>query len=188
MRRLRNFATAHRRVAVLGAALALGLAGTAATPASADPAPVVTCAGSALQQYSPGLTLTTRPTQVTSNQSYTTCVDATVGPHGGPITSATSSVTFNAPLSCLVSPPALPVEVTIHWNGGRTSTAQTLAVVSRTTGTTIATDTGTITSGLFEGKVLNVTVVYPALNITDCLLGSGVTQIPGIATLAVTPV
>ncbi|MFF5252953.1 hypothetical protein ACFY4K_12990 [Streptomyces leeuwenhoekii] len=125
---------------------------------------------------------------MTSTQNYGTCVDVQVDPDGPPVTSASSFVTFTAPLSCLLSPPALEVELIIHWNGGRTSTAQALAVVSRTTGTTIATDTGTITSGLFAGKTINVTVVYPTLDVTGCLLGDGVSEISGAATLVVAPV
>ncbi|CQR61111.1 Hypothetical Protein sle_16490 [Streptomyces leeuwenhoekii] len=150
--------------------------------------PMVTCTGSATQHYSPALVAATRLTTVTSTQNYGTCVDVQVDPDGPPVTSASSFVTFTAPLSCLLSPPVLEVELIIHWNGGRTSTAQALAVVSRTTGTTIATDTGTITSGLFAGKTINVTVVYPTLDVTGCLLGDGVSEISGAATLVVAPV
>lgn len=161
----------------------------AVSPAAADgTVPLVACTGSALQNYSPGLTLTTRSTQVTSIQNYSTCVDAEAGSLGDPVASAAGSVIFTTDISCLVAPPVLNLQLTINWNGGRTSTADVLAVVSRTTGTTIATDTGTVTSGLFVGKTLNVTVVYPTLDIGGCLLGSGVTSISGIATLAVLPV
>lgn len=181
-----------RRFACTAATLLFGVVSASAAtvgPAAADDTvPLVTCTGSALQIYSPGLTLTTRATQVTSTQDYSPCVDAEVGSTRDPVTSAAGSVTFTSDISCLVAPPVLNLQLTVNWNGGRTSTADVLAVVTRTTGTTIATDTGTIVSGLFAGKTLSVTVVYPTLDIDACLLGSGVTSITGIATLAVLPV
>ncbi|MEV6107328.1 hypothetical protein AB0M28_21840 [Streptomyces sp. NPDC051940] len=160
----------------LGVCAAVGLvfasAVLVAPVAHADPM-VMTCAGSGLQTYSPGITLTTQETVVTNTSDLTGCV-------GGPVTSGRHVFgPFHTTASCLYTPPAGPDAFDLTWNDNTTSHYEGTYTVLTTGGQLVVTSTGTITLGRFAGKALQEVVAYTAPDLLQCATPQGVTSVSG---------
>jgi hypothetical protein len=161
---------------VLLASLLVGLqaatVGTAST-ASADVADA-TCVGTQTTTYSPGLTLVPTQQNIQISWIYAPCVSVSEPA----ISSALSSATRQAPVSCLsIGQVGSSVRV-ITWNTGQTSTFSYNAMSSIVNGDTVVTLTGSITA--------EEVIVSPSLNLLGCLTPPGITSLFSTTTLVIT--
>ncbi|MFB7944169.1 hypothetical protein ACFC6L_04550 [Kitasatospora phosalacinea] len=173
---------APRAVARLSTALLLLTAPAvlAAPAARADDPTVMVCTGTGQQTYSPGITLTTRPTTVTNTSDLTGCT-------GGPVSSGHHHFgPFTTTASCLYTPPTGPDAFDLTWNDGTTSHYEGTYLVTTTGGQLVVTSTGTVTSGRFAGKALQEVVAYLAPDLLQCATPQGVTAVSGPITIVVT--
>ncbi|MFJ9130297.1 hypothetical protein ACIRJS_40065 [Streptomyces sp. NPDC102340] len=172
----RHLGTAARAATAL--LLTSAFAVLAAPAAHADPT-LMTCTGTGLQTYSPGITLTTRETVVTNTSDLTSCA-------GGPVSSGHHRFgPFTTTASCLYTPPAGPDAFDLTWNDQTTSHYVGTYTVLTTGGQLIVTSTGTITSGRFAGKALQEVVTYTAPNLLQCATPEGVTSVSGPITIVI---
>ncbi|MBQ1100378.1 hypothetical protein KBY55_31015 [Streptomyces sp. b94] len=136
--------------------------------------------------YSPPLTLTPQMVAVNSSFQLGPCVSLSTPA----LTSGTAVAVIPPRLrNCLDLLDAGTSTRTISWNTGATSTLS----MNRTTTTVgallVNTYTGTVTSGLFAGDTVLMTVTSPATDITLCTLGLGtVPSVFGVVTLEITAV
>lgn len=149
---------------------------TAARQAPAAPrldvgVPHLTCAGTQMATFSPGLLLTPQTVTIGLNAVMAPCVS----PDAPTLTSGTQSLTFATIQSCLDLVPASGTK-TYQWNNGQSSTFTFTAVKSNTGGQYVAVATGTITAGLFAGSTAVEQVTGPAPSPLDCLQPPGLTS------------
>jgi hypothetical protein len=163
----------------VGAALVLLAVVALPTSAQAEEPSVVTCAGEAEQHYSPGLTLTSRPTSVSSSFEYDCLGSAEVTA----VSSGFGPITVEA--GCLLGDLGGTSSLTYHWDDDTTSTFENTYIVTRPLGQTIVSATGEITSGRFAGSTAQSLIVYIAPALTGCLTSSGVSSVEGIASFTV---
>ncbi|GHF98143.1 hypothetical protein [Streptomyces hydrogenans] len=150
----------------------------AAPAAHADPT-LMTCVGTGLQTYDPGITLTTRETVVVNTSDLTSCT-------GGPVTSGHHRFgPFSTTASCLYTPPTGPDAFDLTWNDSTTSHYEGTYTVLTTGGQLVVTSTGTITSGRFAGKALQEVVAYTAPDLLQCATQEGVTSVSGPITITI---
>lgn len=170
------------RATVLSAAalLVVPLVMVTESTASADPLPeIVTCAGTAQQQYSPGLTLNSRPTQLTALNEFS-CLT-------GPVASGTQAFTATVNAGCLPDgTTSYPSTAVFDWNTGTDSIINGTITVTRPVGQTVATMNGTVTSGQFSGYAVTNVVTYVAPDLVACLGSEGVTSAEGTFTTVLT--
>ncbi|MGW2277818.1 hypothetical protein [Streptomyces sp. NPDC001770] len=169
----------------LAAPLALSLASLGALVTSsgsaqaADPLTIV-CTTSATQHYSPGLTLVSRPTHITTSATYN-CTG------GGSVNSAQLSFDYTVDAGCLPTSSPVTTGVSIlDWNEGADSEITSTFVVTRPAGQTVGTSIGTVTAGQFNGYIFNLVGTYPALNLLACATSEGVTASQGLLVLTLT--
>ena len=184
--------TMHSRVTLTGLAALLFLLISLITagPASARENGLldVTCTPPSSDNavYTPPLSLTPQMVAVNSSFQLGPCVSLSTPS----ITSGTAATVIPPRLrSCLDLLDAGTSTRTISWNTGATSTLS----MNRTTTTVgallVNTFTGTVTSGLFAGDTVLMTVTSPATDITLCTLGLGtVPSVFGVVTLEITSV
>ncbi|MFI9205754.1 hypothetical protein [Streptomyces sp. NPDC053048] len=169
--------------ATAAALLALTLTPTAhAGDDSPGPPVLLECAGTVSARYSPGLTLTPKPTAISSRAAV-----------GCPVTSdprfsrATFGGDSSGTLSCLAGPAS--GTLIFHWNKGKTSTAAIRSVAAvRPGGNMVTVSTGRITSGAFTGATVVTEVTLLASSLTACLTSKGVTSTWGPTTVTITRV
>lgn len=170
------------RAAVLSASALLVVPLVTATEAtaSADLLPeIVTCAGTAQQHYSPGLTLTSRPTVLTALNQFS-CLT-------GPVASGTQAFTATVNAGCLPDgTSSYPSTAVFDWNTGPDSIINGTITVIRPAGQTVATMNGTVTSGQFSGYAVTNVVTYAALDLIACATSEGVTSAEGTFTTILT--
>ncbi|MBS0453171.1 MAG: hypothetical protein JSS14_17890 [Proteobacteria bacterium] len=111
---------------------------------------VTTCTGSTQPQYSPGLILTPRLTNVTFSETYGSCT-STSQPAIASATVPTVTVQQERSCATLADTTADPITQTVTWNTGQTSTFQYTRTVTNVGGVLQVTGTGMVTSGLFQG-------------------------------------
>ncbi|MEV7104158.1 hypothetical protein [Streptomyces atroolivaceus] len=173
--------TARSRSAAIAVSLTAMVASvaTVGTAQAADPL-IITCTANATQYYSPGLTLVDKPTNITASATYS-CLG------GGSVNSAQLSFDYTVYAGCLPTTSPVTTGITrLDWNEGPDSEITSTFVVTRPVGQTIATTVGTVTSGQFNGYIVNQTGVYPALDLLACLAPGGVTSSQGILSLTLT--
>ncbi|HEU5473806.1 MAG TPA: hypothetical protein VFV67_24440 [Actinophytocola sp.] len=73
----------------------------------------------------------------------------------------------------------------ISWNNGNTSTFSFNDTVTNIGGNIVATRTGTITAGQFQGDTAVRVMTFPAINPLDCLT-TGLTSQFGVVVLTLT--
>lgn len=136
--------------------------------------------------YTPPLTLASQSVGVTTNTQLGPCVSLSTPA----ITSGTSVSTVPpASRDCLGLLSAGAATQTITWNTGATSTLSTNRTVTMAGAVMVLTHTGTVTSGLFAGDTILITITQPATDILLCTLGLGTIQsVYGVVTLEITSV
>jgi hypothetical protein len=182
----RTASTVRRSLAATAVA-ALTLIASVATiqPAAAD-APLVLCTGQATTNYSPGLhVLVPRDVTFIADIDYGNC------PTGDGVTSAVyheAGVLENATCTAVPSTET----ATITWRNGSTvvgtSTVDVTGVELNATGLVqVYTSLGTVTSGRYAGKTVNivVTLLVDLDNPTPCLTPAGLTHLSGLSTLTI---
>ncbi|MFY1827478.1 hypothetical protein ACN47A_16270 [Myxococcus fulvus] len=156
------------------------LAALVAPTAVLAQSPLLSCTGTAVRTYNPGLTLVTRPTDITSEGSIE-CLP------GAPVSSATYFFAIaGLPSDCLLAEPIATGSLTLDWDIGKSSVIPYTRIATRTGGQTVVTFVGTVASGPFAGNIATQVVTYPALDVVSCLLGPGITEVSGVTTFAIT--
>jgi hypothetical protein len=175
----------HHVIRLIAAILVF--AGTASALAAQARAGVadMTCSvpSSEVITFSPALTSAPEETTISVTSEYGPCVSLS---QPG-ITSGTASFTTTAVRSCIGLLNASPSTRVITWNTGQISTLSGSATVNIVGATLIATITGNVTAGLFEGDSFVYTVAAPATSILECTIGLGtVSSIGGLVDLEIT--
>ncbi len=162
---------------------ALALLAVVAVPAPAHAASVdVTCVGTEVAGYQPGLQLAPRATNVTVNGILSPCTSTTPG-----LTAGTYLQNFPATLSCATLLDGLSATRVFRWNDGTASTFTYNRTINNVGGQTTVTFLGTITAGRFTGANAFQQVVFVTPNILQCLTSGGLTTLgPGVAILTIT--
>lgn len=158
------------------------LVGVGAGPARAAASDVSCPAGTQTVTYNPGLTLQARPTQLSITRSLGTCVSS-----DPTVTTGTNTASPVLTLSCLTATSASSTTLTVTWSNGKSSAIFLNFEVNNMGGQTVATGTGSVTSGLFEGDSAVVVNTTETLNTLDCV-GDGITRVSGTFTLQLTSV
>jgi hypothetical protein len=142
-----------------------------------------TCIGTQHTTFSPGLTLTPRDVTLTVNTLYTPCKSLSVPA----LTSATQTSSFVVPNASCLNPfdPGSGTKI-IEWNTGQTSTFSFNRIGTNVGGSTIVTEIGLITAGLFAGDNAVEVVTGPTLDSLECLSETGITDRFNILKLEIT--
>lgn len=148
--------------------------------AQADPGDL-TCLGTVTANYSPGLTLTSSPQTVTTNEIDTPCTSAS----NPDVTSGHSAVTIETEAGCLEILQPGSATKTFTWNTGETSVFSFNRSISRPGGNSVVTLAGAITQGLFAGRTALEVITFPNPNLLGCLTPPGVTSLFGVAALTI---
>ena len=170
-----------RKLPVLLAPAVLLAAAVVAAPAAHAVSADVTCAGTAVVHYSPGLLLTTQTVQVSATAVLAPCVSS-----DGAITAGNYQTTLTADLSCLNLLSGRSGVTVFHWSNGRSSTFAFNRNLTNAGGQTTITFTGDITAGEFAGDTAVEQIVFATPNILDCLAAPGLTNLgPGPIVLTI---
>lgn len=142
-----------------------------------------TCTGTQHAHFSPGLRLEPRDVKVTVKTIYKPCKSLSVPA----LTSAMQNSSFVVTdASCLnLFDPGSGTKI-INWNTGQTSTFSFNRIGSNVGGSTIVTETGLITEGLFAGDNAVEVITGPTLDSLDCLSEPGITDRFNILKLDIT--
>ncbi|PBP73625.1 hypothetical protein CCL21_03730 [Pseudomonas syringae] len=148
--------------------------------AQAEAVNLVVCTGTHTGTFSPGLTNASQPINVTTTSSWGTCVL----PLG---TSASSSQSFQAPLSCnALLQNTTDVTWIITWGDGETSTYNFDATYNDTGGLNkTVVGIGEIVAGRYTGSTAITTYVLFNLELNACATTTGVTSLSGPSTLTI---
>jgi hypothetical protein len=172
---------ALRRFGVVSMVLALMLVGAPGAEASSGS---ITCTGTEVLTYNPGLQLFPRKVTLTVTAHFGPCVSTNPAIASG--TAGTPPGGVPATLSCLALLSPGSGQASIKWNNGSTS-QYTFSHSSQTVGgQLITTTTGTVIAGEFVGRSVLIVFVSPAPNFLDCLSFGGLTQRTGVVTLTIT--
>jgi hypothetical protein len=185
--------TLHRtgpRAALAGVTALLVSLLTAAKPASAHENGLldVTCTppSSAVSTYSPPLTNTPQLASSTFSFQLGPCVS----PSEPSLTSGSFARSTPPRLrSCVDLLASGSGSDTIVWNTGQTSTISVNRTTTVVGAALVVTQTGTVTSGLFQGDTVLITQTGPAVDVLTCTVGLGtVSSIYSLVTLEITSV
>jgi hypothetical protein len=179
-----------RRLASLVGVVGLALGGAVfAAPANASTASMI-CTGWTFTTYSPGLTNTAKSTTVVDDGNLNV-----IGEHsptgsclavGSSATAGQRDVTAQLDLDCTQLIVETGVE-TIDWNDGQSTSFTFSANVTRGLATTVILETGTVTSGEFDGDSVVETFTAPNIALLDCGTAGGVTALDFLTAITITP-
>jgi hypothetical protein len=156
----------------------------AATPANAALLDA-TCTGSNHVTYTPGLTNTAHTTTIQGRITLN-CVSANLSVPV--LINGTISGGGTGSLSCAVLEQATSGTSTVQWTNvlgasiGSSTYTYTSSLSPGTSGTTVLTLTGTVTSGLFSGDSVVIAVVLLNLDLNACNTEQGLTSRDGTVT------
>jgi hypothetical protein len=152
------------------------------TPAGAAVGATVTCVGSSLISYSPGLTLQTTSVSYTERDVFGAC-----GSTDPKLTFGLSIADGDGPASCLYLPVVFPDRgYTISWDNGRTSTLSIVYTDTIVGGTENVNAVGHVVAGEFVGATAVIVWAYPVANVLQCIGRPGVTNESGPMVLQIT--
>lgn len=182
---------AHKRLLKTSVFLLLVCAAIVLTlrPAQAQVDNLASCmVGTHTANWSPGLTNTVQPINVSTVSNWGPCVSLS---HPLAV-SASSSQSFQATFSCQsLLLQTQPITWIINWSDGASSTYEfTASVTSLGNLNTTITGVGKIVSGRYkDAKALTTFVLQDVANIlnNDCNQPEGVTRMSGISTLLISP-
>jgi hypothetical protein len=131
----------------------------------------VTCLGTVVANYSPGLLLVSGPQTVTTNEIDSPCTSSS----NPDVTSGQSHVTIQTEAGCLEVLQPGSASKTFTWNTGETSVFTYNRSISRPGGTSV----------VFAGRTALEVITFPNPNLLGCLTPPGVTSLFGVATLTI---
>lgn len=178
----RRFARHRLAQAVVGLT-AMTVASTFAIPGASASDGSITCKGTEVLTYSPGVTLFPRMVTLTATANFGPCVSTNPAIASG--SAGTPPGGVPATLSCLNLLDSSSGQATIRWNNGTTSRYAFNRSSQTVGGQLIATATGAVTAGEFLGRSVLIVSVSPAPNFLDCLSPGGMTQRTGVVTLTI---
>jgi hypothetical protein len=169
---------------ILATTFILVAAAAAATPAAATTLISVTCTGSNVINYSPGLTNTPQTVTISGQDSATACVDLSqplqqlsfVAPFSGTFTS-----------SCTALLAGGTGTQTFQWNTGETSLWHwTMRFSNTVNGQLLAIADGPISSGRYAGAQVRQVITETTGELTACFTPAGMTQNGGPSNWVIT--
>jgi hypothetical protein len=143
----------------------------------------LTCTvGTSALTYDPGIIFSTaRTTNFTDDEHVGTCIGlgGAAGIHFGD-----HSISGSLTLTCdeLFS---ATVSITYDWDNSTSSTFSVTPVVTSVGSTTVATATGTVTSGVGNGHTVVIVTTYANTQLLACATSTGLTSLSGTETLAI---
>jgi hypothetical protein len=143
----------------------------------------ITCRGTEVLTYSPGLKMFTRTVTLNATANFGPCVSTNPAIASG--TAGTPPGGVPANLSCLNLLDSSSGQATVKWNNGTTSRYFFNRITQTVGGQLIATASGAVTAGEFLGRSVLIVSVSPAPNFLDCLSPGGMTQRTGVVTLTI---
>ncbi len=181
---IRALLIAARRASAAGVGTAVAVVAVAALDVAAAHAGIVdaTCAGTVSSSFDPALRTFAQPTAGSDETLLATCAslsDAT-------IRSGRTAVSYRASMSCVAPLNGGRIVETIDWSNGTTSTFESTATNTTTAGESVSTQIGAIVAGTFRGDTAVKITRTPTLDVLSCLLGPGISDRQGVATLVIT--
>ncbi len=143
----------------------------------------ITCTGSEILTYSPGVKLFPRTVTLNVTANFDTCVSTNPAIASG--SAGTPPGGVPATLSCLNLASPGSGQATIRWNNGTTSRYAFTHSSQTVLGQLITTTTGAVIAGEFLGRSVLIVFASPAPNFLDCLSPGGLTQRTGVVTLTI---
>lgn len=141
----------------------------------------VSCTGSEVVSYQPGLTLAAKNVHTSVSGLLSPCVSTDPD-----LTSGAYAQTFDAALSCTTVLADLAATRTIRWNNGQSSTFTYHRAINNAAGQSTVTFTGSITAGRFHGATAVEQAIFVTPNVTNCLTSSGLSALgPGPVVLTI---
>jgi hypothetical protein len=172
----------HGVVAVV-AAVAIAVCGLAVVSPAAGAVDLLVCKGPTTTTFTPALTNTPTPVNLSFTADYKLCLDAT-NPLG--FRKGVASGSTPAPLvrSCtsLLDPNHLTREIT--WSTGRRSTWEYDSTSQYVNGELVTTMIGSIVDGEFRYSLATGVTAFATLSLDACA-GDGLSHLDGITTLAI---
>ncbi|NTX01639.1 MULTISPECIES: hypothetical protein [Myxococcus] len=150
-----------------------------AAPASAEPV-LLTCPGIVQAQYSPGMTNAPRMITSTASGTFGPCV-------GVPLSLLSTSFVAGGmgTLSCVGGSNQLGAQ--LNWSDGSVSHLDTSILITvRPLGEVVATYSGTVVGGRFQGASVLITFVLAQTQVLGCFTEEGVTATVGPTVLTIT--
>ncbi|MFH8492040.1 hypothetical protein [Streptomyces longisporoflavus] len=173
------------RLSRVGGALVLTAAATTLTlptPAHAASEPprsaVVTCTGEIFETFSPGLTMHSRPVEVTAH-SELSCT-------GGKVKSVTMSSKYTLEAGCLANQLISVGSPELDWDNGENSTATLTYAVGRPAGQTVSVGVGSVLKGQFRDYAMTRSLGSFTPDAHKCF-GDGVTSSRGFDHITLSP-
>ncbi|MGA5559460.1 hypothetical protein [Streptomyces lavendulocolor] len=181
---------AGKRVAVLTVVCGVIAAMFGAVPSATAVTPRLAClTGNQNQTYSPGIVLLPRDVTVTGSGQYSSCSSS----DGRNITTGSFNVSGRGTASCLAA--SLPTLNTVSWTsttGERYNSVMRFnsGVDLKPVGQSVVVITGEVVSGLYEGRMVEKTIILTNANLltsTECLnlTGEGLVASGGPVQLAI---
>jgi hypothetical protein len=163
-------------------ATVFAVAGTSMSAPASAAALNVTCAGTEVVTFQPGVLLTPQTVDVTVTGILAPCTSSDPG-----ITAGNYVQQVKVTESCATLFAGLASTRVFHWSNGQSSTFSYNAAINNVGGQVIVTFTGDITKGEFSGATAVQQVVFVTPNTLQCLAPPGLTEIgPGPTTLSIT--
>ncbi|RKF24784.1 hypothetical protein D7I43_24610 [Micromonospora globbae] len=179
-----EFAMTKKALSIASAAaLLLGFLAVA-QPASASTLISVTCTGTNVINYSPGLTNTPQTVTISGQDTAVACVDL-----ARPLTQLSFVAPFSGTFttSCTALLAGGTGTQTFHWNTGETSNWNwTLRFSNTVNGQLLAIADGPITSGLYAGAQVRQVITETTGDQTACFTPEGMTQNGGPSNWVIT--
>ncbi|WP_328958745.1 hypothetical protein [Kitasatospora purpeofusca] len=176
-------------LAATGLTTALLLPTSAAGSAAAEPLlTTVTCTGQSQISYSPPLTNTAGPTDITAHGDFGALASAglCLGV-GASVTSAHYDESFSNPSQSCSSGIATQSGTRVFtWDNGQTSTFPYTTTLTSIGGQSASVRTGTISAGRFAGLPAEQTTIVPSLDPLACA-GAGIAHTTSQTTLTIGP-
>lgn len=181
----RNRYRVRARISALGAALALLAAALwAAPPAAVGETVSVTCTGSNVIKYNPGVTFEERTVQINGEDRATSCVD---------LTGAELGLSFVAPFSGHFTTSCASLFTggtgtqTLKWSTGETSQWEwTMHFSTNLNGQLVSTADGPIVGGRYAGAELRQVVTVTTMDQRACSTKKGLTETGGPSNWTIT--
>ncbi|NTX55350.1 hypothetical protein [Myxococcus sp. CA039A] len=150
-----------------------------AAPASAEPV-LLTCPGIVQAQYSPGMTNAPRVITATGDGTFGPCVGVPLS-----LLSASFVAEGTGTLSCVSGTNRLDSQ--LNWSDGSVSHLDTSVLITvRPLGEVVATYSGTVVGGRFQGASVLITFVLAQTQALGCFTEEGVTATVGPTVLTIT--
>jgi hypothetical protein len=169
-----------RAVALLAAVLGSLAVGV---PSAHAATPTITCSGTEVANYNPGLRLTPRAVTLNVKADFQPCISTNPAIRSGTAGTPPGGVTTTLGCNSLLG--TASGQAVINWNNGTTTRYSFNRSSQTVLGQLITTASGPVIAGEFLGRSVSVTAVSPSLNLLDCIRPSGLASRTGLVTLVI---